>query len=42
LSFEFSPTGPSDNAHGKGDPVTDQVFVDGYPKGKGDLPVTIP
>jgi arylsulfatase len=42
FSFEFTPTGPADIAHGKGVPASIKLFVDGQPIGSGDLPVTIP
>jgi arylsulfatase len=42
FSFEFTPTGKPDVAHGKGVPANIELFVDGKPVGKGDLPVTIP
>src|SRR5262249_44410099 len=42
ISFEFTPTGQADIAHGKGVPANVKLFVDGQPIGSGDLPVTIP
>lgn len=42
FSFQFTPTGPMDMAHGKGTPANIKLFVDGQPVGEGDLPVTIP
>ncbi len=42
LSFEFTPTGKPDVAHGKGVPANVKLLVDGKPVGSGDLPVTIP
>jgi arylsulfatase len=42
FSFEFTPTGKPDIAHGKGAPAKIKLLVDGKVVGKGDLPVTIP
>lgn len=42
FSFQFTPTGSADMAHGKGTPANIKLFVDGQPVGEGDLPVTIP
>ncbi len=42
FSFEFTPTGKPDIAHGKGTPANIKLLVDGKPVGSGDLPVTIP
>jgi len=42
FSFQFTPTGKADLAHGKGVPANIQLFVDGKKVGEGDLPVTIP
>ncbi len=42
FSFEFTPTGKPDIAHGKGVPAHIELFIDGKPVGEGDLPVTIP
>jgi arylsulfatase len=42
FSFEFTPTGKPDIAHGKGVPAKIKLFVDGKEVGDGDLPVTIP
>jgi hypothetical protein len=42
FSFEFTPIGKADIAHGKGVPAHIELFVDGKPVGEGDLPVTIP
>ena len=42
FSFEFTPTGKPDVAHGKGAPANIRLYVDGRPVGEGDLPVTIP
>jgi arylsulfatase A-like enzyme len=42
FSFEFTPTGKADPAHGKGVPAHITLFVDGKPVGEGDLPITIP
>jgi arylsulfatase len=42
FSFEFTPTGDPDIAHGKGTPARIKLFVDGKSVGEGDLPVTIP
>jgi arylsulfatase len=42
FSFEFTPTGKPDIAHGKGVPANIKLFVDGKQIGSGDLPVTIP
>jgi arylsulfatase len=42
FSFEFTPTGAPDIAHGRGVPANIKLLVDGAPVGTGDLPVTIP
>lgn len=42
FSFEFTPTGKADIAHGKGVPAKIKLFVDAKEVGSGDLPVTIP
>lgn len=42
FSFQFTPTGPADMAHGKGTPANIKLFVDGQQVGEGNLPVTIP
>ena len=42
FSFEFTPTGQPDIAHGKGVPANIKLYVDGKQVGQGDLPVTIP
>jgi arylsulfatase len=42
FSFEFTPTGKADVAHGKGVPAHVELFVDGKAVGEGDLPITIP
>jgi arylsulfatase len=42
FSFEFTPTGKPDIAHGKGVPAEIKLFIDGKEVGRGDLPVTIP
>ena len=42
FSFEFTPTGKPDVAHGKGVPANIKLYVDGKQVGQGDLPVTIP
>lgn len=42
FSFEFTPTGKPDIAHGKGVPAHIELFIDAKPAGSGDLPVTTP
>jgi len=42
FSFEFTPTGAADFAHGKGVSANVKLFVDGQQVGSGDLPVTVP
>jgi arylsulfatase len=42
FSFEFTPTGKPDIAHGKGVPAKIKLFVDRKEVGSGHLPVTIP